>query len=344
MTTEEGVSKAVAMKRFKQARDQGARYLLAQLHDDGRFGDSQRGLWDYYKVPAALQVAGYSAAAGRLCHWIRRKGLLPNGDFGPRPAAADPALDYGYSYFNTWVILGAQRLGQFDLAHRGMDFLIESWDAESGGFYSHPTRRDAHTKQDLWVVAGAGIAATYTARMEQALGVGRWMRRLMDLQPDYPNYLYSTYSRAHGLFTDPDLDPDPGDGPIRYVMHKDAQEDQFFFHPGIAGGFLTRLYKASGDDHWLDLAVEYMRFAEGAGDFLFGLPRSGKVGWAAAELYTLTGETKYRDMAIRVGDMLIDLQREDGCWDSMFDKVPSNDITAELTYWLDEIHQAVGEE
>ena len=61
-------------------------------------------------------------------------------------------------------------------------------------------------------------------------------------------------------------------------------------------------------------------------------------------MYTLTGETKYRDMAIRVGDMLIDLQREDGCWDSMFDKVPSNDITAELTYWLDEIHQAVGEE
>jgi hypothetical protein len=49
-------------------------------------------------------------------------------------------------------------------------------------------------------------------------------------------------------------------------------------------------------------------------------------------------------MAIRVGDILIDLQHEDGWWGSMFDKVPSNDATAELTYWLDEIHQAVGEE
>ena len=332
------------MKRFKEARDRGARYLQSQMHDDGSFGDPERGLWDYYKVPAALHVAGYSAAACQLCKWIRRHGLLPNGDFGPRPRDADPALDYGYTYFNTWVILGAQRLGQFDLARRGMDFLTESWDAESGGFYCHPTRRDAQTKQDLWVVAGAGIAATYTARMEQALGVGRWMKRLMDLQPDYPNFLYSTYSRAHGLITDPDLDPDPGDGPIRYVMFKDAEEDQFFFHPGIAGGFLARLYKATGDSQWLDLAVEYMRFAEGAGDYLFSLPRSGKVAWAASELYTLTGETKYRDMAIRIGDILIDLQHEKGWWGWMFDEEPSNDATAELTYWLDEIHQAVGVE
>ena len=332
------------MKRFKQARDKGARYLLSQIRDDGGFGDPQRGLCDYYKVPAALHVAGYSAAACQLLKWIRQHGLLPNGDFGPRPLDADPAQDYGYTYYNTWVILGAHRLGQFDLAQRGMDFLIEFWDSESGGFYCHPTRCDAQTKQDLWVVAGSGIAAIYTARMEQALGVGRWMQRLMDLQPDYPDYLYSTYSRAHGLMTDPGLDPDPGDGPIRYVMYKDAEEDQFFFHPGIAGGFLTLLYKATGDRQWLELAMEYMRFAEGAGDFLFKLIRSGKVGWAASELYTLTGETKYRDMAIRVGDILIDVLQEGGWWGWMSDTEPSNDATAELTYWLDQIHQAVGEE
>ena len=27
------------MKRFKEARDRGARYLLSQMHDDGSFGD-----------------------------------------------------------------------------------------------------------------------------------------------------------------------------------------------------------------------------------------------------------------------------------------------------------------
>ncbi len=332
------------MNRFKEARDKGARYLLSQMHADGSFGDLSLGVTDYYKVPAALHVAGYSNAAGRLLSWVRDIGMLPNGDFGPRPTDADPALDYGYTYYNTWVILGAHRLGQFDLSQRGMDFVVEFWDQQSGGFYCHPTRRDAETKQDLWVVAGCGIAATYTARLEQALGVGRWMKTLMDLQPDYPNYLYSTYSRSHGLITDPETYPDPGDTAMRYVMHKDAEEDQFFFHPGIAGGFLARLYKSTGDEQWLDLAKEYMRFADGASDFLFSIPRSGKVGWAASELYTLTGEAKYRDMAIRIGDILIGLQSEDGWWGRMFEKTPSNDATAELTYWLDEIHQAVGEE
>jgi len=50
------------------------------------------------------------------------------------------------------------------------------------------------------------------------------------------------------------------------------------------------------------------------------------------------------DRAMRVGDILTDLQCEDGWWDSMVDKLRSNDATSELTYGLDEIHQALGKE
>ena len=63
---------------------------------------------------------------------------------------------------------------------------------------------------------------------------------------------------------------------------------------------------------------------------------------AVTELYTLSGETNYRDRAMRVGDILTDLQCEDGWWNSMFDKLRSNGATTELTYGLDEIHQALG--
>ena len=80
----------------------------------------------------------------------------------------------------------------------------------------------------------------------------------MAAQPDYPQQLYSVYSRADGLHTEPDPDDE-----IRYVMSRDAERDQFFFHPGIAGGFLARLYQATGEGEWLELAKEYMRFAEG---------------------------------------------------------------------------------
>ena len=323
------------MERFRAARDMGCDYLLAQLHADGSFGDPGAGLAGYFFSPAALAVGGYTEAANRLCHWIRGHGLLASGDFGPRPAHA---IGYAYAYYNSWVIVGAHRLGQFDLSQRGMDFLMDFWDSESGGFYSSPTQRSAQTKQDLWVVAGCGRAALYTGRMEVARGVGRWMKTLMEAQPSYPQRLFSVYSRAEGLHTV----PDPADE-IRYVMSHDAERDQFFFHPGIAGGYLARLYQATGETEWLELAKEYMRFAEGASDYLFSLLRAGKVGWAASLLWTLTGEQKYQEMAIRVGDNLVAAQADDGWWAGLGDDVnPSNTTTAEMTIWLDEIHQAVG--
>ena len=84
-----------------------------------------------------------------------------------------------------------------------------------------------------------------------------------------------------------------------------------------------------------------MRFAEGASDYLFRLLRAGKVGWAASVLYTLTGERKYREMAVRVGDNLITAQAAAGYWSLPGSDVLKNDITAEMVVWLDEITQAV---
>jgi rhamnogalacturonyl hydrolase YesR len=159
----------------------------------------------------------------------------------------------------------------------------------------------------------------------------------MELQPDYPRYLYSVYSRAHGIHTT--FDPDEE---ARHVMDPQATRDQYFFNPGIAAGFLASLYKATGEHDWLNLAREYMRQAEDAGDYFYRSLRAGKVGWAASVLYTLTGESKYRDIAVRVGENLVATQCENGAWDSINGSQYIIDCTAEMVVWLDEIHQAVG--
>ena len=325
------------MSRFKVARDRGGAYLLAQQHPDGSIGDPALGVIEYYKVPAALQVCGETNAANRLCSWIRKNGNTPDGDFGPRPA--EQRDDYYYTYFNSWVIIGAHRLGQFDLTEESMEFLMDSWDPESGGFYSSRTEREADTEQDLWVVAGCGIAAIYAGRIDVARGVGEWMQRMMSVQPNYPKQMFTVYSRVDGLITSV---PESADD-TRYVLNADAERDQSFYHPGIAGGFLARLYQVTGDDLWLTLSKEYMRLAEGASDYLWRLLRVGKVGWAASVLYTLTGEQKYREMAVRAGDNLIAVQGDDGSWRSMVTDKPDIDMTAEMTVWLDEIYQAVGD-
>ena len=168
-----------------------------------------------------------------------------------------------------------------------------------------------------------------------AHGVGRWMREVMRQQPNFPKQLFGVFSHSRGLHTT----PDPADE-IRYVAHQDAEQDQYVFNPGIAAGFLCRLYESTGEVEWLRLAKEYMRFAEEMSDYLFRLLRAGKVGWAASLLYTLTGDRKYARIAKRVGGELVRSQAEDGSW-RLFDGYEI-DMTAEMLVWLDEIQQAVG--
>jgi len=324
------------MNRFRQARDRGGAYLRQQQHPDGSFGDPEPDVFEYYKVLIALQACGDTAVAHRLCAWIRKHAMTAQGDFGPR---SEMTRDYSYIYFNAWIIVGAHRLGQFDISQPGMDFLMGFWDEVSGGFYSSPTEREADTKQDLWIVSICGLAALYTGRTQVAEGAGRWLRSVMEAQPDFPRRLYTVSSRAHGLHTSYDPDDE-----LRYVLASDAKRDQLFFQPGIAGGFLARLFQATGQDEWLRLARDYLRFAEVASDFHFRSLRAGKVGWAVSLLYTLTGEPKYKDMAVRIADNLIAAQMQSGCWPAVGGTAPQNDSTADRVLWLDEIDQAVGED
>ena len=322
-------------EHFKEGREQGTKYLLEQLSSDGQFGNPEAGVTDYYKVPSAFQVSGRNQSANLLIDWIRKNGFKSDGDFGPRPAGDDL---YYYLYFNSWVIIGAQKLGQFDISQKGMEYLRQFWDSQSGGFYSSVTNSSSTTKQALWVTSGCGQAALYTGHMDIAIGVGNWMKRMMELQPDYPNKLYTVYSRSKELHTDID-EKDP----IRYVLINATEGDQYFFHPGIAAGFLARLYQATLDQQWLDLSMEYMKFAETASDHLLNLLRAGKVAWAASVLYTLTSKEVYKNLAEKIGSNILDQQASDGGWHSVGEPMLRNDATAEMVVWLDEIYQATRE-
>ncbi len=324
------------MKRFKDARDRGCAYLLTKHRSDGGFGIPEMGVADYYKALLAFGVCGQSNAASQLCGWIRTNGITPHGDFGPRP---EDFGDYRYTYPNSWVIIGAHRLGNFDLSQKGMDFLMGFRDPESGGFYSSYKKQDADTEQNLIYVSFCGLAALYTGRIDVAKDVGGWMRNLMECQPNFPQKLFTVWSRTKGLITESD--------PRRvytHVVSSNATSYQSFFQPGAASAFLVSLYLSSKENQWLELAMEYIRFAEKASDYLFTLVAAGKVGWACSLLYKLTRENKYKEMAIRIGDNIIAVQSKKGYWNFPGTNTPDNGITAEMIVWLDAMHQAVGHE
>ena len=288
---------------FRASRDKGCQYLLAKQRPDGSFGDPQKGVKGYFKILMAFHACGFTKEAHQLCQWIRSSGMTVDGNFCPRPQGKQ---EYGYIYPNSWIIIGAHQLGAFDISQRGMDFLLTFHDQKSGGFYSSRLEREASTKQDLIYVGFAGLAALYTGRIDIARGVGCWMKTLLNIQPTFPEELYTVYNREQGLCTQYDSKEIS-----RYFLSGTATTgDQPFFQVGVAGGFLSELFLATGENDWLNLAMQYMQFAEMAHDHLYRSVRAGKVGWAASLLYSLTGERKYQEMANRVGDFLVSYQAE----------------------------------
>ena len=314
------------MNKFQKARNSGANWLESQIKDDGIIGN---GITDYYKVPAALQVAGKTQSANKMIDWIRNFGMNEKGDFGPRPK--NEINSYWYTYYNTWIVVGAQRLGQFDIAQKGFEFISTFWDKKTGGFFSDVKEKNPKTYQDLWVVAGNGIAALYSGKLEIAKSTGEWMKKLMELQPNYPQQLYSVFNESEGLITKFKTDD------IRFVMSANAQRDQFFFHPGIASGFLCRLFQQTGEIKWLELAKSYMIIAEQSSEFLWRTLRVGKVAWGNSLLYTNTKKEKYYNMAIKAATNIINKQTKFGFWE--IEGMSKIDITAEMVYWLDEVYQ-----
>ena len=102
------------IESIRNGRNLGGDYLLRHLGEDGTFPSRAPAVADYYKALTAFQVCGHNRASNTLCKWIRQQGQLENGDFVPRPEAGNDASTY--IYFKAWIIIGAHRLGQFDLA------------------------------------------------------------------------------------------------------------------------------------------------------------------------------------------------------------------------------------
>ena len=64
--------------------------------------------------------------------------------------------------------------------------------------------------------------------------------------------------------------------------------DRWHFDGGIAAAFLAKLYLATGEDRWLDLAKRYQDFSMTSGDEMFHSWQTCKSGWGAGMLYIAT--------------------------------------------------------
>lgn len=322
----------MASKPFTESAEKSAKWLISKMDDDGCIGPT---LYFYDKVPHALMDAGYIKEAISSLKWIQKHGMRKNNDFdfSKDPEAGDergriwaPRMR---PYQNAILVMSGQRLGRFDFSYRAYNRMLRYQDTEVGGFcHSMPEGAEF----DLVSTGFCGLACIYMGDILHAKMAGDAVLTLIEKQPDIKNRLYVNLDRNNELITA----KYPVAGEDFYIVHRD-RKDQMYFYAGVGVTLLSKLHLATGEQKYLDGAIALHDFNISCRS-VFNHGSAGKFAWGCLYLYDATGNEKYLDTSRRIGEFILGMQGDDGCY-----VIPGHShdarftITAELTMWVSEI-------
>jgi len=322
----------------RSAALKGADWLVSRLENDGSYGAEADDLAYYYKGPYALSLTGHFTEAMRMLDHIKRSYMSQDGDFRGKRKKSEFLSEEFYTYANAWIVIGAQRLGRFDISYNGMDFLLRYRDCDSGGFFSQK-EPSSHGMIDTLDTCFDGLACLYLGHLKEAIEAGEFLMRLLDMQAEDTDRFYFRYSPDKGLVTS-----FPSEEALNYVVDSRKEKQRYFF-VGYPVGYLSKLYMISGNTNYLKAADGYFNFAASCRGDVYHYPASGKLGWGSAVAFKATENAKYRQTAEKLASYLVSIQNPDGSWlydgryPSMDQQPPAVtfDITQEFVCWLREI-------
>ena len=326
----------------RESARRAARWIVARQKPDGSFFDVEDGIGGYYKVPYALAVSGEVPEAVRLMEWVGTHHFTDDGDFrAPERKARAAFHDDWPVYANAWLILGAHRLGRFDLSFRGAEFLRRS-QTPSGGFIA---LEHGQPYLEGVCISWGGLAQLTVGNLESAASAAGCLQRLVEQQPD-PARFYFRLTTDGTLITKV-----PAEAELFHYVDS-AHRNQVYYQPGIILIFLCRYYLATRDETVLETAQDVFDFTQRCADDVYRYPPSGKLGLGSALLASITGRPEPRQAAETVARYLMDTQNHDGCWslpdEELYRSIKNKtdpeivtDVTAEFATFLCEIADLV---
>jgi hypothetical protein len=313
----------------------GSAWLLDQQCHDG----SWRGLPDahlaaFYKGAWAFAVTGQPAAAQRLLSHVQQRFVTPDGDFAPRVLRVHQVVHY--PYINAYLVIGSWLAGRYELAVPALRFLTGQQDAVRGGFHSMSATPDIAGQTDSMSTAAAGVACLTGGRLDLARRSADFLVYLAELQPAPDARFYTALEPDRRLSTQPALDD------IWWRVVETGVPNQCWYALGFPFCLLLLMYAAVDEIRYRTVALWYFDQMARCVNPWDG-PSSGKAGWGCAMLYRMTGEVRYRDIALHIAGGIAGKQEADGHWimarvkgTPMQDGLDSSDfdVTAEYSLWL----------
>lgn len=314
----------------------GSAWLLRHQRPDGSWEelpDPQLGA--FYKGSWAFALTGQPKAAHRLLNYVHARYMTPDGDFAPRTALIHQVAHY--LYINAYFIIGSMAVGRYEIAMPALRFLAAQQDVRSGGFFSIPTPPGTPGGTDTISTSAAGVACLSAGHLEAACRAGDYLADILEQQSTTSAYFYTA------LTPDGVLDTAASESEVRWWRVIDLHApDQCWYALGLPFAFLVLLRQASERTVYCTVAERYCALLERCVNAWEG-PSSGKAAWGCAMLYRITGQARYRELALQVARYIIGHQEADGHWilarvrgmpvATVLDSVDF-DVTAEYTLWL----------
>uniref|UniRef100_A0A7S3Z2Z7 Tetratricopeptide repeat protein 38 n=1 Tax=Lotharella globosa TaxID=91324 RepID=A0A7S3Z2Z7_9EUKA len=288
-----------------------------------------------YKLPTAFLLSGNHAGALRTLDII-------DAIVDDPVETTSGALSFFPDYMCGWVAMGAQRTGRFDIARKYQRKCEEV--------------QDQHDKKRLDTLSFAhrALLAMYFGRMDEAEEHAFEILRIVGMN--------------FGRSRDGGDAADAGTPPQDFYFHLNAEKDglemtddmlhvisrskrdQAYFFLGYPAAVLALMSQAFKSPVYLDtsrMLVDYLDSIPG----MRTCPMSHKVMWASAQLFVVTGESKYEDIASDIADNFVQSQQPLGHWGSgsreanglgrdgsheFFSKLTADELdqTAEISIWL----------
>jgi len=310
------------------------------LHDRVGDGNIVVDLAAYYKAPTALLLAGRPADAHRVLDYVKATFATAEGSFetgGSAGKTANEALRMYRPYMDIWLAVGAARLGRPDVAQPVLQWARRFRHPELGGYALEPYRPDGGNGVDVLLTAHMGLAHLYVGELAAARAAADCLLALVDAQLEANGALGA---RFHLRLDDRSGKPQtdfPAELAPFYVV--DSREpSQLYFMVGYPIAVFCKVYLASKDPRYLQAARQLADFCLTCHGSIFSFHYAHKVAWAAACLAGITGEEKYRGLALDIATYLVSIQDvatggfllDQKAYDSL-------DQTAEISMWLLEV-------
>ncbi|GAG47572.1 unnamed protein product, partial [marine sediment metagenome] len=224
-----------------------------------------------------------------------------------------------YIYTNGWIIAGMQKIGAYDIANKGLEFILRFQDSTYRGFYysfDAKAKKIDKSLMDSSSTSSAGLACLACGRIAQACAAGDFLVRLLELQPEPDRYFFSCMKPDGSLYTDVFNNEDKWDanGRKQKCLSIEDGADGLTWLIGKPTKFLTKLFVATGDQRYLEGAKKAFFFFHKIDQKAWTNYASCKTMWAGSELYRITGEEIFAETAIRILDFYCDTQTDTGAW------------------------------